>query len=113
MGFGLPLLEAEALGVPVLCTDLPVLREVGGEYPIYLPEGDLYLWRQRIETLARGPRPPSVRPAIAPGVRERRLGDRVEGIGVRACECRRAGEGVGDPRPEFAFHDRQYRVAHG
>ena len=69
-GFGLPLLEAEALGVPVLCTDLPVLREVGGEYPIYLPEGDLYLWRQRIETLARGPRPPPVRPAIARGTWE-------------------------------------------
>lgn len=30
-GFGLPLLEAMRHGVPVVCSDLPVLREVAGE----------------------------------------------------------------------------------
>jgi glycosyltransferase involved in cell wall biosynthesis len=39
-GFGLPVLEAMARGVPVACSDLPVLREVGGQVPHYFPSGD-------------------------------------------------------------------------
>jgi glycosyltransferase involved in cell wall biosynthesis len=34
-GFGLPVLEALRRGVPVACSDLPVLREVGGDVPHY------------------------------------------------------------------------------
>jgi len=29
-GFGLPVLEAQAVGVPVVCSDIPVLREISG-----------------------------------------------------------------------------------
>ena len=34
-GFGLPLAEAMSRGIPVACSDLPVLREVGGNVPHY------------------------------------------------------------------------------
>jgi alpha-1,3-rhamnosyl/mannosyltransferase len=36
-GFGLPLLEAMAAGCPVLCSDLPVFREVAGSAVEYAP----------------------------------------------------------------------------
>jgi glycosyltransferase involved in cell wall biosynthesis len=36
-GFCLPVLEAQALGVPVLASDIPVLREVGGEGALFFP----------------------------------------------------------------------------
>jgi glycosyltransferase involved in cell wall biosynthesis len=39
-GFGLPVIEAMARGVPVACSDLPVLREVGGDVPHYFPPDD-------------------------------------------------------------------------
>lgn len=51
-GFGLPVLEALASGTPVLASDLPVLREVGGEYARYLPVGDPDAWA---EALAAAP----------------------------------------------------------
>jgi glycosyltransferase involved in cell wall biosynthesis len=34
-GFGLPVVEAMDRGVPVACSDIPVLREVGGDVPRY------------------------------------------------------------------------------
>ncbi len=43
-GFGLPVIEALACGAPVLASDLPVLREVGGEAVTYLPPGDVDAW---------------------------------------------------------------------
>lgn len=34
-GFGLPLVEAMAVGTPVLASDIPVFREVGANVPLY------------------------------------------------------------------------------
>ena len=34
-GFGLPLIEAGSRGIPVLCSDIPVFHEVGGEHVMY------------------------------------------------------------------------------
>jgi glycosyltransferase involved in cell wall biosynthesis len=39
-GFGLPVLEALVRGVPLACSDLPELREVGGELPRYFDPRD-------------------------------------------------------------------------
>ena len=47
-GFGLPLAEALALGVPAIASDLPALREVGGAVPDFLDPLDGTGWRERI-----------------------------------------------------------------
>lgn len=47
-GFGLPLAEALARGVPAVCSDLPALREVGGQAPEYLDPLDGPGWRRAI-----------------------------------------------------------------
>jgi glycosyltransferase involved in cell wall biosynthesis len=39
-GFGMPVLEALARGVPVACSDLPVLREIGGGLPKFFDPDD-------------------------------------------------------------------------
>ena len=39
-GFGLPVLEAQSFGAPVVATDIPVLREVAGAGALYFREGD-------------------------------------------------------------------------
>lgn len=43
-GYGLPVAEALAAGTPVLCSDLPALREVGGSTPEYLDPLDGLSW---------------------------------------------------------------------
>jgi len=36
-GFGLPVVEAMACGTPMLCSDIPVLKEIGGPAAFYSP----------------------------------------------------------------------------
>lgn len=52
-GFGLPLAEALALGVPTLASDLPALREVGRQVPDYLDPLDGMSWRAAVLDYAR------------------------------------------------------------
>lgn len=56
-GFGLPLLEAEMCGCPVIASDVPVLREAGGHWPHYVAPDDAdALARQlRQPIMANGP----------------------------------------------------------
>jgi glycosyltransferase involved in cell wall biosynthesis len=43
-GFGLPAAEAIASGAAVLASDIPVLREVGGDAVLYAPVADVHAW---------------------------------------------------------------------
>jgi glycosyltransferase involved in cell wall biosynthesis len=52
-GYGIPLAEALAAGVPVLASDLPVFREIGQGVPELLPAADPETWRHVIEDYAR------------------------------------------------------------
>lgn len=64
-GFGLPALEAAALGTPVICSDLPIFHEILGTYPLYADPSDTYAWRELVgsamgkgaRNAGRGPRP--------------------------------------------------------
>jgi glycosyltransferase involved in cell wall biosynthesis len=47
-GFGLPVAEAKACGAMVVASDLPSLREVGGEGTAYCPVGDIAAWTETV-----------------------------------------------------------------
>ena len=50
-GFGLPVIEAMACGTPVIASDIPALREVGGGAAEYCPVGDIEAWSSRLSAL--------------------------------------------------------------
>jgi glycosyltransferase involved in cell wall biosynthesis len=52
-GFGLPVLEAMAQEVAVVCSDIPVLREVGGVAARYAPPTDAGAWGETLVELLR------------------------------------------------------------
>lgn len=54
-GFGLPVLEAQAFGTPVIATDIPVLREVAGDGALYFRPADSVGLADHMATLAGDP----------------------------------------------------------
>jgi hypothetical protein len=55
-GFNLPIVEALSHGCPVFASDLPVHREVGGEFATYFPAGDPAALARLITDQQRQPR---------------------------------------------------------
>jgi alpha-1,3-rhamnosyl/mannosyltransferase len=51
-GFGIPVLEAMAQGTPVVCSDIPALREVAGDAAIFVAPDDVDGWIDAITSLA-------------------------------------------------------------
>ena len=49
-GFGLPAVEAAAAGVPVITSNLGVIKELLGDYAVYLDVTDIYSWIETIKT---------------------------------------------------------------
>ncbi len=54
-GFGLPVVEALACGAAVVASDIPVLREVGGDAATYCPVGDVPAWTATVNRLLDHP----------------------------------------------------------
>lgn len=54
-GFGLPAVEAQQAGAPLVCSDLLVLREVAGEGALYAPAEDPQAWADALQRLFSTP----------------------------------------------------------
>ena len=54
-GFGLPVVEALAAGAPVVCSDIPVFREVAADAAIFVPPDDAAEWARALAGLLSDP----------------------------------------------------------
>jgi glycosyltransferase involved in cell wall biosynthesis len=54
-GFGLPLVEAMASGTPVICSDIPVFREVAASAALFVPATDEVAWAAAVERVLSSP----------------------------------------------------------
>jgi glycosyltransferase involved in cell wall biosynthesis len=75
-GFGLPVLEAFACGVPVVCSDVPALREVSGGRAQLFRRGDDDSLRDALRRVLSEPVDPAALQARAAGFTWRRCAER-------------------------------------
>lgn len=50
-GFGLPVLQALACGVPTVCSDIPALREVAGDAALFASPSDVEAWTDALDRI--------------------------------------------------------------
>ena len=50
-GYGMPALEAASLGVPVVCSDIPIFRELIEGYGVFLKPNDEEDWADEVESM--------------------------------------------------------------
>ncbi|WP_418318630.1 glycosyltransferase family 4 protein [Piscinibacter sakaiensis] len=104
-GFGMPVVEALAAGVPVIASDLPVLRQLAGEIADFIDPLDAIEWIGAIEDYAA---PASARRAAqlerlrsyrAPTWREHfeRVDAFVEALNLQSFKAPRRDERIGAP----------------
>ena len=53
-GFGIPLVEAMQFKLPVICSNISVFKEIGGEYPIFARVGNIEDWKSKIINFFQG-----------------------------------------------------------
>lgn len=54
-GFGLPLVEAMAAGAPLVCSDIPVFREVAADAALFVPPADDDAWARALADVLSDP----------------------------------------------------------
>jgi glycosyltransferase involved in cell wall biosynthesis len=54
-GFGLPVIEALACGAAVIASDIPTLREAGGDAVVFRPVGDVPAWADAVTRVLTDP----------------------------------------------------------
>ncbi|MBN1879319.1 glycosyltransferase family 4 protein [bacterium] len=59
-GFGLPVIEAMMCGIPVLCSDLPVLREISGCHATFFNPADPSKIAEVLESVIQGKHSPDL-----------------------------------------------------
>jgi glycosyltransferase involved in cell wall biosynthesis len=52
-GFGIPVLEALSFSIPVICSDIDVFKEVGGEYVEYFKVGDFISLSKKVTSILK------------------------------------------------------------
>jgi glycosyltransferase involved in cell wall biosynthesis len=68
-GFGLPVVEGLACGAVVVASDIPVLREVGGDAAVYCPVGDVGRWVEVVRGILEGAAVPALDTRLARAAR--------------------------------------------
>ncbi|MCY4508237.1 MAG: glycosyltransferase family 1 protein [Acidobacteria bacterium] len=54
-GFGLPLVEAMSAATPIVCSDIPVFREVAADAALFVPPDDAAAWARTVGGLLSDP----------------------------------------------------------